>query len=63
MEEVEITEFHKHELLDRIHAINVMFDQLVVDHKAASLIAADIEATGEALADLYQKAGQIRFPD
>jgi hypothetical protein len=55
-----IDEFHKHELLDRVHCINEMYQVLISDHPAADLIRAEIDAVGGMLADLYQKAGELK---
>ena len=57
----EIDEFHRHELLDRIHCVGVMFDELVASHTAAELIKSDIAGVSEKLAALYQRAGEVRF--
>jgi hypothetical protein len=60
MEDTEINDpFLKHELLDRIHCINVMFAQLVAEHPAAVLLRAEIDAIDAQLAELYQQAGGL----
>ncbi|WP_136420405.1 hypothetical protein [Herbaspirillum sp. ST 5-3] len=55
-----IDEFHKHELLDRIHCLNEMFDSLILNHPAAVLMQKELEKAAESLGKLYQKAGMIR---
>lgn len=56
-------EFSKHELLDRVHTVNMMFDELVVDHPAAALLRKEIDEVAAHLAALYQQAGNVRFDD
>lgn len=57
--ETEINEWHRHEMLDRAHILVVMFDQLIVTHPAAELLADEIERAAEALHALYQRAGEV----
>lgn len=52
-------EYHKHELMDRIHCVNEMFQSLVVEHLAADLLRKEIDAAAKVLGDLYQAAGNI----
>lgn len=55
----EISDYHKHEMLDRSHTLEVMFDELIVDHPAAVLLEKEIEQAQKALARLYQRAGEV----
>lgn len=56
-----IDDLHKHELLDRLHCIQEMFDALVFDHPASALMREELKAVSDALSSAYQKAGLIRF--
>src|SRR3990172_4036812 len=58
-----ITEWHKHEMLDRISCVVLMFDSLVREHRACDLMASEIDNAGDVLASLYQRAGAIRFDE
>lgn len=58
---IKINKFHLHELMDRIHCVSTMFDELIRDHAAASLIQKDIDNVSSGLGKLYQKAGALRF--
>jgi hypothetical protein len=60
----EVSDLHKHEILDRISVINHLFNDVVMDHPAAKLLTQDkLELVGKALADLYQDAGNMRFEE
>ena len=61
VERAPITEFHKYELLDRIHCVAHMFDELIYDHPAADLIRDKIVAASDTLHAAYQAAGVMRF--
>lgn len=54
-----VTEWHKHELLDRAHTLELMFNELLAEHPAAALLPAEIEQASEALHRLYQRAGEV----
>lgn len=54
-----LDEFHIHELLDRAHCINEIFNILIAEHAAANLIQPEIINAQVALSVLYQAAGQI----
>lgn len=53
--------FLKHELLDRLHSIVFLFDELVRDHPAAELLRKETDEVSRHLGQLYQRAGTIRF--
>lgn len=50
---------HKLEILDRSHCLNVMFEETIANHLAASLVPEEIEAVRVAINALYQKTGAI----
>lgn len=56
-----IDEISKHELLDRISCINIIFESFIVDHPASSLLEQDIKTIENKLFNLYQKFALIRF--
>jgi hypothetical protein len=56
-----IDEFHRHELIDRLHCVRSMFHVLICDHPAATLIQPELDAIDSALSEAYQKAGRIDF--
>lgn len=54
--------FHYHELLDRTNTINIMIDQLLVDHPAVVVskdTAAAVDSLISVAADLYQLVGRV----
>lgn len=56
-----IDQFHKHELLDRVHCVSTMFDALVTEHPAAGAdpaVRAAINEVSERIGTLYQQVGQ-----
>jgi hypothetical protein len=55
----EITEWHKHEMLDRLHCLHHMFEELIAEHPAASLLPIELNMLSEALGAAYQAAGQV----
>jgi hypothetical protein len=60
---IEVDEFHKHELMDRIHCINMMFNELILTHPAAPSVKEKIDKAENALAELYSAAGEERFKE
>jgi hypothetical protein len=56
-----VDEFHKHELLDRIHCAMAAFADLVCQHQAAPLMSDELEEVIDAMGRAYQKAGDIRW--
>lgn len=50
---------HKHELTDRVHCMNTMFEELIATHPAAVLVTEEVEAVRLAINELYQKIGMI----
>lgn len=58
--ERELDEFHLHELLDRTHMMQDMFNSYVADHPAAKLFSDDIEHIVRELGKLYQSVGVVR---
>lgn len=62
--EEKVSDLFKHELLDRISIINHLFNDIIIDHPAAKLLTPEkLKAAGEAIADLYQDAGTMRFEE
>lgn len=59
--ETENDELLKHELLDRLHCVQHMFEELVSGHPMTHLMVPEIHAVSNALGAAYQKAGAIRF--
>jgi hypothetical protein len=56
---VEITIGHKHEMMDRTNVLANIFQTMIVDHPAASLLKKEIDEIGEKLGGLYQRAAQV----
>lgn len=54
---------HIHELTDRSHCLNTMFEELIATHPAATLIPKEIEAVRIAVNDMYQAIGAIHCAD
>lgn len=50
---------HYHEMMDRAHCVEDMFDMIVVDHRAAEVLTTEVDLAAEALADLYQAAASL----
>ncbi|MGZ8317519.1 MAG: hypothetical protein ACXWVD_00320 [Telluria sp.] len=58
---VAIDDFHKHELLDRVHCVSTMFDALVREHPAADAdpaVRAAVDEVSERIGTLYQQVGE-----
>ncbi len=63
---VEIDEFDLHELLDRVHVVSCLFDDVVIEHHAARNIEEfkqPIARVEDALSELYQVIGRRRYQD
>lgn len=59
--ECELTEWHLHEMLDRLGCICHTADQLLEGHAAYSALKEPIDKAIAALAEAYQAAGNLRF--
>ncbi len=61
---MEIDEFDLHELLDRVHVVSCLFDDVVIEHHAARNVEEfkhHIARVEDALSDLYQVVGRRRY--
>lgn len=56
-----VTTGHRFELMDRVNTINIMFDQLIVDHPATDKIQALVAETNEKINELYQAAATAHY--
>jgi hypothetical protein len=53
---------YRHEFLDRVHSLNHMFHELIVDHPGKSGVDSKLITNAQvALAELYQASGNSRF--
>ena len=59
----EIDKYHLHELMDRLHCMDIMFSELICNHPAADLMRDEMNKLSEALADAYQRSGELNFED
>lgn len=58
MKKEKLDEFHLHELVDRLHCIRMMYEDMIVNHPAAALIIDDVNKVGNKLTKLYLLAGE-----
>ena len=58
-QEISINNGHYPEILDRVHCIQTMLEELIVHHPIAPQLTTEINAVGEAIANLYQAAGRL----
>lgn len=57
-----IDKFHYHEVLDRLHLINTMIDEFLLEHPAVienKKIMKKIEKASEKLSKAYQEIGDL----
>jgi hypothetical protein len=60
----EIDEFHLHELLDRLHTLQNMWENIIQNHPACGILIKDkAEAVQDAIGDLYQEIADVRFSE
>ncbi len=60
----EVDEFDLHELLDRVHVVSCLFDDIVIEHHAARQLPEFKQAIArveDALGDLYMAVGRRRY--
>lgn len=54
-----LDKFHLHEMVDRLHIIQEMFNLTIVDHPCAGLLQSNIAEVNKLLGSLYQCAGLL----
>lgn len=57
----QLDQFHLHELIDRIHCVQVMIQELLMDHPASGLVGNKFRLASEQLGEAYQQLGKISF--
>lgn len=59
----QLDKFHLHELVDRVHCVQVMIQELLMDHPASGLVGNKFRLASEQLGDAYQQLGRISFDE
>lgn len=58
-----LDKFHYHEMIDRVHCVELMLNTMVAEHPAADVVRAELDAAFNALGALYQAAGRVAFEE
>jgi dihydroneopterin aldolase len=56
-----ITAGHMRELIDRLHCMQTILEEICQNHPASSLVAVHLELAQAALGNAYQQAGRIEY--